>query len=74
MAMMHVTNRTWTAQDIERLKQMVETGVSAQRASVVVRRSIVAVKGQAKKCGFPFPDERVLKRKRQETGIGKSIS
>ena len=61
----HVTNRTWTPQDIERLKQMVETGVSAQRASVAFRRSIVAVKSQAKKCGFPFPDERELKRKRQ---------
>lgn len=66
---MHVTNRTWTAQDLERLKQMVESGVSAQRASVAFRRSIVAVKAQAKKCGFPFPDDRVLKRKRQ----GKDI-
>lgn len=61
----HVTNRTWTAQDTERLQHMVETGVSAQRASVIFHRSIVAVKGQAKKCGFPFPDERELKRKRQ---------
>lgn len=62
----HVTNRTWTEQDIVRLKEMVETGISAQRASVAFRRSIVAVKSQAKKCGFPFPDERALKRKRQE--------
>ncbi|WP_424630258.1 hypothetical protein [Bradyrhizobium sp. SYSU BS000235] len=61
----HLTNRTWTPQDIVRLKQMVETGVSAQRASVAFRRSLVAVKSQAKKCGFPFPDERELKRKRQ---------
>lgn len=67
----HVTNRTWTAQDIERLKQMVETGVSAQRASVAFRRSIVAVKSQAKKCGFPFPDDRMLKRKRQ--GLGQVV-
>lgn len=65
----HITNRTWTEQDNDRLKDMVETGVSAQRASVAFRRSIVAVKAQAKKCGFPFPDERVLKRKRQ----GKDI-
>lgn len=69
----HLTNRTWTEQDIERLKQMVETGISAQRASVAFRRSIVAVKGQAKKCGFPFPDDRMLKRQRQgkETQLGE---
>jgi len=70
----HVTNRTWTEQDIARLKEMVETGVSAQRASVAFRRSIVAVKAQAKKCGFPFPDDRMLKRKRQgleSQGIGQ---
>lgn len=65
----HITNRTWTEQDIGRLKDMVETGVSAQRASVAFRRSVVAVKAQAKKCGFPFPDERLLKRKRR----GKDI-
>lgn len=65
----HITNRTWTAQDIERLKQMVETGVSAQRAAVVFRRSIIAVKTQAKKCGFPFPDERELKRQRRGSDI-----
>lgn len=63
--MTHITNRTWTAADIERLKRLVETGVSAARAAVIFRRSIVSVKAQAKRFGFPFPDERVLKRERK---------
>lgn len=63
--MTHITNRTWTAADIERLKQLVASGVSAARAAVIFRRSIVSVKAQAKRFGFPFPDERVLKRERK---------
>ncbi|MEH2513973.1 mRNA degradation ribonuclease J1/J2 [Nitrobacteraceae bacterium AZCC 1564] len=67
--MTHITNRTWTAADIERLKQLVEAGVSAARAAVIFRRSIVSVKAQAKRFGFPFPDERVLKRARKAREI-----
>jgi GcrA cell cycle regulator len=67
--MSHVTNRTWTSADIERLKQLVASGVSAARAAVIFRRSIVSVKGQAKRLGFPFPDERILKRERRAREI-----
>lgn len=65
----HVTNRTWSEKDLERLKEMVAAGVSAARASVAFRRSIVAVKGQAKNIGCPFPDDRVLKRRRRTAGF-----
>jgi hypothetical protein len=67
--MTHITNRSWTAADIERLKHLVETGVSAARAAVIFRRSIVSVKAQAKRFGFPFPDERLLKRERKAREI-----
>lgn len=67
--MTHITSRTWTAADIERLKQLVASGVSAARAAVIFHRSIVSVKAQAKRFGFPFPDERVLKRERKARDI-----
>jgi hypothetical protein len=44
---------------------MVTSDVAAARAAVTFRRSIVVVKGQAKNAGFPFSDERVLKRRRR---------
>jgi hypothetical protein len=61
----HVTSRTWSAEDIQRLKTMVSSGVSAGRVSVALRRSIHSVKVKAKENGFPFPDERQLKRERR---------
>lgn len=67
--MTHITSRTWTAGDIERLKQLVASGTSAARAAVIFRRSIVSVKAQAKRFGFPFPDERVLRRERKARDI-----
>jgi len=67
--MTHITNRTWTAADVERLRQLVVSGVSAARAAVIFRRSIVSVKAQAKRFGFPFPDERVLRRERKARDI-----
>jgi hypothetical protein len=51
--------------DIRRLQEMCERGISAVRAAVVLRRSIVSVKGKAKSLGVPFPDDRLLKRERR---------
>jgi hypothetical protein len=53
--MNHVTSRTWTPEDVRRLRNMVEEGVSATRAAVVFRRTTNAVKMQAKKIGYPLP-------------------
>jgi hypothetical protein len=63
--MKHVTSRTWTADDLRRLQEMVAQGVSEARAAVALRRTTNAVKLQAKKMGCPFPDLRVLKRERR---------
>jgi hypothetical protein len=60
----HITSRTWRAEDVQLLKTLVASGVSAARASVALKRSILSVKAKAKESGFPFPDERDLKRER----------
>ena len=65
----HMTSRTWMPDDLRRLEDMVRSGVSATRAAVAFRRSIVSVKTQAKRLGCPFPDERALKRNRRAVGI-----
>jgi hypothetical protein len=67
--MTRITNRTWSMTDIERLKQLAASGVSAARAAVIFRRSIVSVKAQAKRFGSPFPDERILRRARKAREI-----
>lgn len=59
----HVTCRTWTNDQNDRLKEMVLAGASPLRASVHFKRSIIGVQMQAKKIGFPFPNRRDVKRK-----------
>jgi hypothetical protein len=71
--MRHPTNRTWTHEDLTRLEGMVRSGVSAMRASVAFRRSLVSVKSQAKKSGFPFPDDRDLKRARRALHLDNGL-
>jgi hypothetical protein len=61
----HITNRTWMPEDLSSLEAMVKSGASATRAAAAFRRTIASVKIQAKKLGCPFPDERLLKRKRR---------
>jgi len=63
--MKHVTNRTWMPEDERRLIEMSKRGVSAVRAAVAFKRSIVSVKARAKQLGAPFPDDRIMKRKRR---------
>jgi hypothetical protein len=63
--MKHVTNKTWTPDDLRRLRDMAGQGISAARAAVALRRTTTGVKVQAKKMGCPFTDERVLKRERR---------
>jgi hypothetical protein len=59
------TSRTWIAEDLRRLESMVASGISAARASVALRRTVMSVKVKAKQSGFPFPDERQLQRERR---------
>lgn len=66
--MKHITNRTWCDADLLSLKEMVARDVSAARASVALRRPIVAIKSKAKLLGCPFPDDRALRRRRRAAG------
>ncbi len=58
----HVTSRTWTAEQIKELKDLVEAGASPNRAAARLKRSVVAVQAKAKAEGFPFKDLRQVKR------------
>jgi hypothetical protein len=55
----------WTDEECERLKQLVNTGASVTRASVVLRQNMKSVQYQARKLGRPFPGSRVVRRERQ---------
>ena len=55
----------WTDEECERLKQLVNTGASVARASVVLRRNMKSVQHQARKLGRPFPTSHVARRERQ---------
>jgi hypothetical protein len=55
----------WTSEECERLVQLVNTGASVARASVVLRRNMKSVQNQARKLGRPFPTFHTMKRLRQ---------
>jgi hypothetical protein len=57
--------RGWTNEECERLIQFVNTGASAARASVALRRTMKSVQCQARKLGKPFPTLRAARRQRQ---------
>jgi hypothetical protein len=56
--------REWTKEECERLVQLVNTGASVARASVILRRNMKAVQNQARKLGTPFPSLHVARRER----------
>lgn len=59
--MNRVTSRKWTTEQIELLRTLVESGASAARASVVLKRPKLAVQNKARQLGQPFPDVRGVK-------------
>jgi hypothetical protein len=59
--MNRVTCRKWTNEQIELLRALVESGASAARASVVLKRPKLAVQNKARQLGRPFPDVRNVK-------------
>jgi hypothetical protein len=59
---MPLSRAAWTLEDSERLKQLVESGVSPARASVIFKRSVGAVQNQARKLGVPFPPRHDIRR------------
>jgi hypothetical protein len=53
--MKRLTKQAWTPEQLARLSQLVSDGASAARASVVLKRTIVAVQSKAISLGTPFP-------------------
>jgi serine/threonine-protein kinase RIO1 len=60
--MVHSIRREWTDAECERLKALVEAGVSLSRASVVLRRRAVNVQNKARDLGCPFPHFREMQK------------
>jgi hypothetical protein len=56
--MPRVTKRSWTPEDIERLRHFVATGVSLMRSSVALKRSRLSTQQKAREIGCPFPHSR----------------
>ena len=62
--MKRLTKQTWTSEQLARLSQLVGEGASAARASVVLKRSLIAVQCKANGLGTPFPPIRKVKAER----------
>jgi hypothetical protein len=56
--MPHVTRLSWTSEQLTMLCELVKSGVSPARASVVLNRPQRAVQSKARQLGLPFPDWR----------------
>lgn len=54
-------SRPWTEADIAQLAAIQESGASANRASVALKRTVVAVRSKARELGMPFPGRRKRK-------------
>jgi type IV secretory pathway protease TraF len=67
-----VSRRTgpWTHQENHLLKAVVAQGVSIARASVAFKRTISAVRNQARKLGAPFPTMQEVRKKLAEVSLG----
>jgi hypothetical protein len=61
LAMTRVTRRSWTPEQIELLRALLDKGTSALRASVVLKRPKLAIQNKARQLGKPFPDVRDVK-------------
>jgi hypothetical protein len=62
--MAHMTIRSWTPEQIEILRGLVETRVSLPRAAVALKRTQTSVRKKAREIGAPFPSMRHLRTKR----------
>jgi hypothetical protein len=62
--MPHMTYRSWTPEQIDVLRSLVRSGVSASRASVRLKRPKSSVREKAREIGMPFPLERALRAER----------
>jgi hypothetical protein len=58
--------RVWSEEELDRLKAVVASGVSAVRASAILKRSLKQIKKKARELGVPFPSEADLRTKRRQ--------
>ena len=56
---------SWSEADLQRLKELLASGVSAARAAVALNRTSGAVKSQIRRCGSAFLGMQEAKRRRQ---------
>lgn len=59
--MTRMTSRSWTAEQIALLRTLVDNGTSPARASVVLKRPLLAVQSKARELGRPFADSRKIR-------------
>ena len=59
--MPRITCRSWTAEQIKLLRALADGGVSPARASVMLKRSRLAVQSKARELGTPFGDFRQVR-------------
>ena len=61
-----LTSVSWTPADLDKLAGLARSGVTAVRASVILKRKITAVQTKARELGVPFEDVRKVRRRRLE--------
>jgi len=59
--MKRTTRQSWTPEQTDLLLSLVEKGISALRASVVLKRPKLAVQYKARQLGRSFPDVRAVR-------------
>jgi hypothetical protein len=70
--MKRMTKQSWTPEQLARLSQLVSEGASAARASVVLKRSIIAVQCKANSLGTPFVPVRKVRAQRLAREMSQS--
>ncbi len=52
--MARIASRSWTSAEILRLRELLDVGLSAAAAAIVLKKSIITVRAKAKVIGHPF--------------------
>jgi hypothetical protein len=61
--MAHPTKQSWTLEQTERLKTLLDTGASAARAAGALNRTIASVQVKARLMGRKFPGVQEVRKK-----------
>jgi hypothetical protein len=60
-AVPRITRYSWTVEQLKLLCELVESGASSARTSVVLKRPRLAVQNKARQLGRPFADSRKVR-------------